>query len=396
MRAIKGNNNIPKVFFFVLIIIISIFIAYRLQRKEEKSPENLHIVAAKLQASNVNLYYSGVTQPLKTYNVVSPVDGIIKKNYFHYGSEVLKNQLLAEISSVKIKQDYASALTNYIKDKDQYLKNKRTLEATTALYKAEIIDKETYLNDTSQFKISQLAYINTQNSLKEIIKNMPGEHQNIEELELKNIEDVQDILAKTPDEFKVYAPFNGTLLMPQKSDDSAVSGSKVLDEGSEIKKYQTLVALGDMSGVSTTIYVSEMDINQIAIGQTATLTNPALPGIILYGKVTEVSRQAKQDAGSGGVASFPVHIAVPQLSDAQHRLIRVGMTLKVNIILHDSPQIKVPLKTVFEKNDHHMVDVWDIKTRTIHSVIVKTGATGLSDVAILEGIKPGDYIVVHD
>jgi HlyD family secretion protein len=355
------------------------------------------IVTATVQSASLHLFYSGAIQPMKIYNVTSLVDGVVDNLYFSYGDQVTQGQLLMKITSTKSQQDYATALTTYIKDKDQYLQNKTNFEGTTALFKAGIVDREDYLSQKSQLGSSELAYINSSNALKAIVSKIPGAPRNIETLTLHDVSTIEKMLQTQYDKFSIAAPITGIVLTADKgAGGNSGEGSKTLSVGSEIKQNQTAISIGNMTGISVTINVSEIDINNIALGQTALLTSPALPGMLFYGKVTEIGKQAKSsEGGGGGIANFPVVITVAELTPLQRELIKVGMSVKVDLTINNPPQIKIPLAAVFFIKGVPTVTIIDAKNGKPRNVTVETGATDIDSITILKGLTAGDKVIIN-
>jgi len=379
-----------KIYFAVIFLTFSLT-ACDSHSSKKKMPR---IVTAVKEASINNLYYSGTVQPLHTTNVISPVDGVVEKMLGHYGNWVQAKQQLVVLRSSKSQRDYISALISFLKDKDQYLRSKDNFSATEELYKAGIVDKESYYNERSQVEANKLSYVTAANALRHLTQNMSKEKQDFEALSLQDITAYENTLQKEYNEFTVEAPVTGIFLAAEKNQTSS-SNDKPLTQGGEVKEGEILFSVGDMSGVAAIISVNETDITQINHNQPAILTIPALPGLILQGKVVSVARQAVTSGGQSS-ASFPVHIEVPTITDSQRHLIRIGMTVKVDIEIHQAPQIKIPIRAVFEKNGINRVMLLDSKTKKPREVIVETGATDTTQVVINSGLRAGDQVFVND
>jgi multidrug efflux pump subunit AcrA (membrane-fusion protein) len=357
-----------------------------------------HLVTANLSESVSHLYYNGSIEPLNKKNLISHIDGIVYRTYVAYGDWVQANQKLATIRSVKAQHDYEKELADYVKSKDQYLRAKESFAATTTLYRAGIVSKESYLSEKSQLEGYELSYVVAATTLKNKYAFMIGDSQDIENLTLANIDDLRKVLEKKYIEFDVYSPISGILLAPVKGGDSSAGGEgdKKIVEGGEIKENQTLFTVGDMTGISTRIEANEAQINAIQNDQAVTITSWALPGVVLPGKVSHVARQASASNASQGTASFNVEIVVPNITEVQRKLIRVGMTIKVDIAVRHPPAIRLPLKAVTQQNGASHVTLVDAKTRQQRLVPVTTGDTDLKQVVITSGIKPGDTVMVRD
>lgn len=393
------NSKVPLRVSTIVVLCglsLGLLACQRTQHSDSASAQNSQTATAALQSSVTHLYYSGTLQPLRSVTVTSPVDGVIEQIAFHAGDRVKQGQLLLLIHSDKSQQDYAQAITNYLKDKDQYLRNRMEFAGTEALYHAQIVAKEDYLSAKSQLQANELSYLNSTQALRTLLQKIPGAPQNIESLSLNDIPRLKRLLAASVADVKVTAPTTGITLTPAKAQDSGDSSSDASDAlsvGKSVKETDTLLNIGDMSGVTTQIAVAETDINAIKIGQSAVITSAALPGIWLYGKVIAISQQAKS---SQGAVTFTVGIAAPNLDALQQSLIKVGMTSKVDISVSQPPQIKIPINAVVLKNGVATVTLIDKKSGKSRVVEVETGLTDQEQVVILKGLQAGDQVKVYD
>lgn len=386
-----------KLYKLALIIIFIVYLSGCHSKQQQQDATK--IVTATLQPNTTQLYYSGTLQPLHTDSVVSPADGVVEAIHFKYGEVVQKGQLLLVVNSTKLQQDYDTAITNYIKAKDTFERSKSDFVATGKLYKAGIENLQNYESAKSTLETNELALINATNTLKQAADKLPVKQQiDYAKLSLQDIPTIRKILEKQNDRIKLYAPTTGIALFPSSADSSQGNdSSKQLTIGAEVKQAQSVLGIGHMIGLSTQVTVDELHVNQIVPGQEAIVTSPALPGISFKGKVVLVAAQAKNsDGGMGGLATFPVTIQVPTITEEQRKLIRIGMDAKIQINISGKPQIMLPINGVFQKNGINMVSVLDPKTKQQQDVPVVTGQTSLNSIAILQGIKPGDQIVIHD
>jgi HlyD family secretion protein len=90
--------------------------------------------------------------------------------------------------------------------------------------------------------------------------------------------------------------------------------------GSYVTAGETVATVADTSILYANVQVPEQFVREVADGQTATLTLPALPGQTFSGTVTEVGQQGT--AGSSGVVEYPTTI---KISNPSHIL--VGMSV---------------------------------------------------------------------
>ncbi|MCW5588531.1 MAG: efflux RND transporter periplasmic adaptor subunit [Legionellales bacterium] len=366
--------------------------------KTKSISTNIYTVSARDQVTP--LYFTGTIAPLEIVNIASPVDGNVKKLYFRYGERVKKNQELLLLQSDKLMTDYQTALTSFLEAKDKYLASKVQMEGTEELYQAGLIPRNDYQNDKSNLADNYLSYTQAENKLKSILKNAKGflnEDADITQLNLEDEAEVQKALNVKLNELSIQASNYGIILMPIKeggssSDDSA----KILREGSQVKQGQTLVSLGDFSGLSININVNEININAIKPGQAVKVTGVAFPDITLDGKVMSIDVQAAAAENGGGLPTFPVTIVVPHLTPQQQETIHIGMSAKVELFIQNGKQIMIPIKAIVEKNGQSYVQlVTSENPLKTQEVLVQTGQPEINDVVIKQGLKVGDKILVN-
>ncbi len=369
------------------------------EQPKKTTASTSHTMTAEMQSIPTQLYYSGTISPIQTHNIVSPVDGVIKEKMAKFGDKVHKGQLLLIISSAKLQDDYRSALTDFLKAKEDYVNGQRNFQGTEQLRKAQIISDQEYLSEKSQFDNTQLTYLNARIALEKIIKKMPGASSELEEISLDDIVALKKILETQTDSLPIVADTDGIILAPQKSGGGGGSGdgggsSDSLVVGGEVKQGDIILSVGDLSGITTTAQVSELDINQIKSGQKVTVTGDALPGIVFNGNVKSISDQAQGGDSSGGSVTFPVIVEVPKVSPDQAKLIKVGMSTKITITIENPPVIMLPLNAIVEKDGQTFVTVIDKKTGKTQEVRVTTGQTTLGKVAITSGLSAGQEVVI--
>jgi HlyD family secretion protein len=119
---------------------------------------------------------------------------------------------------------------------------------------------------------------------------------------------------------RVIAPFTGT-----------VTESHPLP-GDQISAGATAFRLDDLSSLLVDVEVSEVDINSVVVGQTATLSFDAILNKDYHGEVVQV---AKAGNDVNGVVSFTVTV---ELTDADE-LVKPGMTAAVNVTVKEMQDV---------------------------------------------------------
>ncbi len=170
------------------------------------------------------------------------------------------------------------------------------------------------------------------------------------------------------------APINGEVIQVNGSEGEAIKGDTTSSESAFIK------ILSD-SNFTTEVYVEEVDIAQIELGQKVIITLDAIEDVELEGVVTFISSISSSD--SNGIVTYLVRIDIPNTEDAP---IREGMTTYVDFVLGSADNaLVVPVQSVRRNKFVTMAD------GTRREVI-----TGFSDgayIEIKEGLEEGDVIL---
>lgn len=349
-------------------------------------------LVTKLESPVTHLYYNGKIEPIKTISVLSPVDGRVSQLNFEYGQEIQKKQLLVNIDSQSLADKYRSSISSYLTAKNGMSQGKMDYNSSVALHKAGLVDKSSYLSAVSGYQTKVIDFYQKRYSLEKVLSkvNMPPEK--IEGLTLSDTNEINRLLNSKFQAIPVYATGAGVALFPLPSsggEDGSNGGS--LSVGSSVKAGQLILSIGDMSGLSATFSVSEVNVNRLHPNQKIVMTGVSFPGIRLKGLIKSVASQAKQSGGSN-LGMFTVKVSIPYLSSAQRDIIHVGMTSKIDIGIKNPPAILLPIAAISQKNGQSVVTVLE-KDGTRKTVPVMTGSTTMSRVMIEEGLKPGQTVV---
>lgn len=367
------------------------------QNKINNEKHKLNTITVNMAAAPTHLFYSGTLSPIQVFNVISPTDGAVKELRFKYGDITKKGQLLMVVGSSKLQEDYRTALTNFLKAKEDYSTGETNFKGTQQLLKAQIISTQEYLQEKQQYDSTVIAYLNAKYQLEQQLKKLSGSTE-LENLTLDNIDVLNKVLQMHYNDINIYAQNDGIILYPQKSSSSDSSDSnsdKPLQIGTQVKDGQILLGVGDLTGITTTVPVSELIIDRIKTGLDVTVTLEAIPNSSLKGVVTLVGAQAQAaPGGQGGLATFPVTVSVAKLPENIAKLVRVGMSTKVEITYNVGDRIQVPIDAVMQKNGQNMVTVLDPKTHKTREVPVTTGHTTATEVTVIKGLNPGDQVVI--
>lgn len=200
-----------------------------------------------------------------------------------------------------------------------------------------------------------------------------------------DLADAQDALS----DYTVRVPFSGALA------ELSVRAGDTVSAGTAIA---TLVS----NAYSAEISLNEVDIAMIHVGQKATLSFDALPGLTLSGTVSQIDTLGTT---SQGVVTYTVLV---QLDTADAR-IKPGMSVSASIVVAEKQDVlRVPVAAVKTIGDRSAVEIVpglesDVNEGAFRQgitselapqrVSIKTGLANDTFVEVVEGLSEGDLII---
>jgi membrane fusion protein, multidrug efflux system len=134
--------------------------------------------------------------------------------------------------------------------------------------------------------------------------------------------------------------------------------------------------------------VPESRIDGMAVGQSAKVTLPALPGRVFDAHVREVAPAA--DAAS---RTYLVKLNLDQPGDA----LQLGMTAEA-VVQESGPavaRVSIPATALFHQGEHAAVWVVRPADSTLELRPITVGRYGERDVLVADGLKPGERVVMQ-
>ena len=175
---------------------------------------------------------------------------------------------------------------------------------------------------------------------------------------------------------RVISPFAGT-----------VTESYPLP-GDQVGAGATAFRLDNLSSLLVDVKVSEVDINNVTLGQPVTLSFDAILGKEYHGEVIEVTQAGTADQG---VVSFTVTV---ELSDADS-MVKPGMTAAVNIVVEEMQDVLlVQNRAVRLVDNQRVVYVLENGQPVKKDITLGSSSDTLSVIAGGE-VKEGDVIILN-
>lgn len=185
------------------------------------------------------------------------------------------------------------------------------------------------------------------------------------------------------DDYKITAPISGTVVTK-----SAKAGDKI--EGGSTG---TLCMIYDLSYLEMTLSVDELDISDVEVGQTVTITADAVEDRTYTGVVTKVSVAGNT---SGGITTYPVTVRIDETDG-----LRPGMNVDAEIVISSAENVMaIPSGAVNRGNtvmitadSPSAVNALDQEAPEGYVYVpVETGVSDNSYIEVISGLQEGDTV----
>lgn len=373
----------------VVAVLASAFIIFK---PKKVNADKINIETAKAEKGTISktITATGTLEATTTVEVGTQVSGIIENIYVDFNSYVKKGQIIAQIDT-----------TNLVAALEQ---SKASLDNAKAEldYQQANYDRLSPLNDKrliSQSDYDQTVY--NLNKAKANYNSALAQHK-------KNEINLNYAF--------IQSPIDGIVL------------NRAVEEGQTVAasfNTPTLFTIAnDLTQMRVEADVDEADIGQVLVGQRVEFTVDAYPDDVFEGEVTEVRLEPTV---TNNVVTYTIIISAPN-PDIK---LKPGMTAETEVFVKEKKDILViPSKALrFTPDEKLLLNyvtsqspsdgpagnqtsqmpenfmaqpnssedgniVWVIKDATIRPVSIKTGMNDDINVEIIEGLKPGEEVVL--
>jgi len=272
------------------------------------------------------VYATGSVEPI-TWARVSPLlPGRVEELFLDENAPVQENQLLAQLDDRVEQERYRE-----IRSRLAYLKNE--LERERKLRKQDFTSQQALELRESEFKETEAQLLSQENLLKRL---------------------------------QVRSPLSGTLLR------------RDVEMGEYVKPGDILFWVGKSTPLRITADVDEEDIPLVQVGQKVLIKSDAFPNESFAGTVSEITPK-----GDPINKSFRIRVALPD-----ETLLRIGMTVEVNIIIRE-----VPVTLLIPSTALHRGKVWRMEDGKPFPIQVKPGIESPDFIEIVSGLTLKDEVV---
>jgi HlyD family secretion protein len=285
------------------------------------------------------------------------------------GTQVSEGDFLLEFDTSDIARRLRDETANFQRVQEEAQKKRSDAEIQLKNLKLQLEQAKADL-EKLEIKLGQQAELVSAIAIEETRIRRDAAKKNVESLEKKvkyvtesqqldlqisrsnerNYRQRMDNLIDAMDSLTVRAPVSGVVIYKRNWN------NEPREIGSYVSSMDTVLEIPDLSTIRAKIYVDEVDVGKVKVGQEANIVVDAVQGRAFRGKVTAIGTILKQ-------ATFdrPQKIAEAfvEFQDTDLKQLRPGMSVKAQLQVGKYSQVVViPLSSIQERNGRSFVQVW--------------------------------------
>lgn len=316
----------------------------------------------------------------------------------------------AELAKVKAMQDIVT-FEKAVRNAQYTLDNFTVPSEQIGLTAVEAVEKFKVELDEARLAFEPYKYYPSSDPTREDLKDRLGEAQSRYDAAVKrlnyefNLEVAEASLSKAQQDYHKWenGPDPRDVAAIQASIDAAQAALDLahltspfagtitgvnIKPGDKVNPGSIAFQVDDLSHLLVEVSVSEIDINQIKLGQEANLSFDAILSKIYRGIVVGVDRVG---TSRQGVVDFIVTVELNDIDES----VKPGMTAAVNIVVNELKDVLlVPNRAVRVENDQRIVYI--LQDNVLTQVAIQLGASSESLSEVVGGdLKVGDMIILN-
>jgi len=328
---------------------------------------------------------TGKIQPLTKVEVKSKASGIVKKLYADYGDTVREGQLLAELDKETLQAQVREARAQLLSAQAALQRTRVEAQGPDIPFLKSAVERARRLYE--QGLISTNVLEDAQKEYELALNKQRAARSNVSVTEAE-VARARATLERADTDLRnstIVSPMTGLVLSRDVEVGAAVSSILIL--GSQATLVMTL---GDVTSVYVLGKVDEADIGKVYMGQPARITVESFKDKKFVGKVTKISPFGKE---KDNVTTFEVRVSIDNPGE-----LKANMSANAEIIREEKKDVLlVPDSAIlYDKDRKTSVEVPDPKgDNGRRKVAVKVGISNGVKAELLEGLKPGDKVVLQ-
>ncbi len=381
MKKIKGfiNKHRGLIIAGTLIIFVIIVGQKILGGKETTDTPSTSTAQVTRGSISSSVSASGTIETANYLAVTTSVNGIVKKVYVQEGDIVTKGQKIMEITlNSDGEESLASAYSSYLSAKSSLERAKsELLSKESSLMNAEKSFETEKENNSYQSEEERDSYKIAENSY--LVAKSDYERQE------ESIKQSQISLNKAWLSYQAQSP---TIVAP----DSGIIANILIVEGMDIsnslseRTSSTVASIRKEGTPIASFNISEMDINNIKVGQKVKMILNSIDGKSFTGQVVGID---KIGTTSSGISNYPVIVKFDEDSD----LVLPNMGIDAEIIIEEKTEaLLIPTSAIETINKQKVVTI--LTGDQEEQIAIELGISNDKYTEILSSLSEGDIVQI--
>jgi len=329
---------------------------------------------------------TGKIQPLTKVEVKSKASGIVEKLDADYGETVREGQVLVELDKETLKAQVREARAQLLSAQAALQRTRVEAQGPDLPFLKSATERARRLYE--QGLISTNVLEDAQKEYELALNKQRAAQSNVS-VNQAEVARAQATLERADTDLRnstIVSPMTGLVLSRDVEVGDAVSSILIL--GSQATLVMTL---GDVTSVYVLGKVDEADIGKVYLGQAARITVESFKDKKFVGKVTKISPFGKE---KDNVTTFEVRVSIENPGGE----LKANMSANAEIIREEKKDVLlVPDSAIlYDKDRKTSVEVPDPKGENgRRKLAVKVGISNGVKAEVMEGLKPGDKVVLQ-
>lgn len=342
---------------------------------------------------------TGKVEPITKVEIKSKANGIVERLHVEVGNHVEAGSTLVELDkellAARLREEQANlqaAEAALLAARAQLEKNAIEAEGPEVAFARRAYERGQALFEQQLFPQSQLddlksAYEQAENRLRSARGQLVIARARVAEAEAK-VSQSRAAMSRAAEDLRnatIRAPIRGTVLSRDVEVGSPVSS--ILNLGANGSLVMTL---GDIQRVFVRGKVDEADIGRVRVGMPARISVETFKDRKFEGRVTLISPLGVE---KDNVTTFMVEVSI---DNPGHELM-ANMTANAEIVLEEHPDsvIVAEAAITYDAQRNPTVEVVDESAKSgRRRMTIKTGIGNGTKTQVIEGLKPGDKVIL--
>jgi macrolide-specific efflux system membrane fusion protein len=370
--------------------ILAALVSFEIKRSFFPAVETPRLLTAPVEVSDVEqtVLATGIIQPFKLVSVGAQASGRIMAMHVALGDSVHKGQLIAEIDPSTQRNALLNAEAVLLQGRAQRASRAAASKQAELVFKRATATYEQRLTSRADYDAAEAASDGAKADVVAL------------DAQIRASTIAVELARVTLGYTRVIAPMDGTVV------------AIVAPEGQTVNAVQaapTIVKLADLETMTVKAQISEADVPHVHAGQSLYFTILADPAHRYYATLRAVepapesiavdtSTAPAASSATGGSQNAAVYYnGIFDIPNPNHEL-QPSMTAQVNIVLGEAKDaVNIPASALGETapDGRRLVRILEGKNG-VRPRWVKTGLNNTAVVQVLDGLQPGDTVVLGD